>query len=427
MMNKILINLPEIHIQAITTHNSQVSITAQSKTAAAPCPQCGVVSQRIHSYYRRRGKDLPLGGQITNLDLEVRRFRCMNETCCKRTFSERTACLPLKAQRTARLSSALQAVAFSLGGEAGCRLVTQLQMPASADTLLRLMRKWSAPKSPTARVVGVDDWAVRKRVTYGTILVDLETHQPIELLEGRTSTVLKAWLLKQEAIEVITRDRSSEYALGAREGAPQAVQVADRFHLLQNLKQMLDRLLTNKYQQIRPLLMAAPNAATQPPTRLLTSIRDSSVHEKAISQASRQRRFETYQQIKQLQSTGWKIGQIARRLDINPTTVRKYFYAEAFPERNRRLAAKSILNPYLAYLESRFQEGCQNASQLWREVKQKGYPGSCAQVFKWTRRRRQQASIAGKSNADRILAENSHLPSLPPPVIDELPSARQWT
>ena len=427
MMNRELINLPELHIQTLTVNNNKVSITAQSKAAAAACPQCGVISHRIHSYYWRKGKDLPISGQLTNLQIEARRFRCMNQDCAKRTFVQRFDCLPFKAQRTARQKVVLQAIAFGLGGEAGCRLATQLQMPVSADTLLRLIRHWSPPQPPVARVVGVDDWALRKGVSYGTILVDLETHQPIELLEERTSTILKAWLIEQEGIEVIARDRSSEYALGAKEGAPQAVQVADRFHLLQNLKQMLDRLLTNKYTQLRPLLMATQNAQKEGPKRLLCSIRDTSVHEKTVSQASRERRLETYQQIKQLQSTGWKIGQIARRLDINPTTVRKYFYAEAFPERNRRVAAKSILNPYLAYLEFRFQEGCQHATQLWREIKQKGYPGTCAQVFKWVRRRRQQQYLTEKSNAESIPTENSYPFAPPPPLMGELPSARQLT
>jgi transposase len=427
MMNRELINLPDLHIKALTANNNNVTITAQSRAAAAACPQCGVISHRIHSYYWRKSKDLPISGQRTIIRVEARRFRCINGECCKRTFVERLACLPLKAQRTARLGTVLQTIAFGLGGEAGCRLATQLQMPVSADTLLHLIRHWSPPQPPAARIIGVDDWALRKRVSYGTILVDLETHRPIELLEERTSTVLKAWLIEQKGIEVIARDRSSEYALGAKEGASQAVQVADRFHLLQNLKQMLDRLLTNKYQQVRPLLMAAQNTQKEAPKRLLTSIRDTSVHEKAVSQASRERRLETYQQIKQLQSTGWNIGQIARRLDINPTTVRKYFYAEAFPERNRRLAAKSILNPHLAYLEFRFQKGCQNATQLWREIKEKGYPGSCAQVFKWVRRRRQQEYLPEESKADSIPSKNDYPFAPPPPVMSELPSARQLT
>lgn len=423
-MHRIPINLPELQIQKIENFNKQVSVTAHAKAATATCPKCKVFSHRIHSYYWRKGKDLPMSGQLTTIHVEARRFRCMNGDCTKRTFVQRFDCLPVKAQRTSRLTTILQAIAFSLGGEAGCRLAAQLQMPASADTLLRLIRKWSPPQPPTPRVVGVDDWAMRKRVTYGTIVVDLETHKPIELLKDRTSATLKNWLLEQKSIEVIARDRSGEYTLGAKEGAPQAVQVADRFHLLQNLKQMLDRLLTNSYQQIRPLLVEQKDKAEPIITRLLTSIRDTSTNERMASKASREQRLQTYQQIKQLQIAGWKIGQIARRLDINPTTVRKYFYAEIFPERNGRSAGGSMLNPYLPYLESRYQEGCQIAMQLWREIKEKGYPGTHRQVSKWMHKRRQKQQTT-ESNIDREIFEHTNSPIVPPPDSNALPSARQ--
>lgn len=156
MMNSILINLPELQIQKIEAIDNQVSVTAYAK-AAANCPKCGVVSQRIHSYYWRKGKDLPISGQLTNLQIEARRFRCMNGDCTKRTFVQRFDFLPFKAQLTTRLTNALQTVAFGIGGEAGSRIAAQLQMPASADTLLRLIRKWSPPQPPTPRVVGVDE------------------------------------------------------------------------------------------------------------------------------------------------------------------------------------------------------------------------------------------------------------------------------
>ncbi len=424
-MNRIPINLPELQIQEIETSNNQIIVTAHTKVARATCPTCGVVSHRVHSYYWRKGKDLPISGQLTNLQIEAKRFRCMNGDCIKRTFVQRFDFLALKAQRTARLTTILQAIAFSLGGEAGCRLTAHLQMPASADTLLRLIRKWSPPQPPTPRVIGVDDWALRKRVTYGTIVVDLETHKPIELLKDRTSTTLKDWLLEQGSIEVIARDRSGEYALGAKEGARQAVQVADRFHLLQNLKQMLDRLLTNTYQQIRPLLVEQKDKAAPIITRLLTSIRDTSTNERKASKVSREQRLQTYQQIKQLQIAGWKIGQIARRLDINPTTVRKYFYAESFPERNRRSAGGSILNPYLSYLESRYQEGCQNAMQLWREIREKGYPGTHCQVSKWMSKRRHQGKTIVDHQQNNTKIEIINAANLPPAATDKIPSARQ--
>jgi transposase len=377
---------------------------------------------------------------MTHLYVEVKRFRCLNQACSKSTFVERLDCLPLKAQRTQRLSSALQAVAFGLGGEAGCRLATQLQIPASADTLLRLIRNWSAPKPPAARVVGVDDWALRKRVTYGTIVVDLETHQPIELLEERTSAVLKSWLLEQEGIEVIARDRSGDYALGAKEGAPEAIQVADRFHLLQNMKQMLDRFLINSYKQLKPLLtaqaldidpLALQDISVASPTTLglSSSIRDTSKHEREVSErevsnASRERRLELYEQVKQLQAAGWKIEQISRRLDLNHTTVRKFFYAKAFPEPTRRTAKGSMLNPFLTYLESRFEEGCRNAMQLWREIKEKGYPGTWRQVLRWMRKRRLQEQSSIEANAGGVKRQTT-TPQTPPASAHKMPSPRQ--
>lgn len=424
-MNRIPINLPELQIQKIENFNNQVSVTAHAKASTAICPTCGVVSHRIHSYYWRKGKDLPMSGQLTELRIEARRFRCTNQTCAKRTFVQRFDFLPFKAQRTARFTTILQAIAFSLGGEAGHRLAAQLQMPTSAASLLRLIRNWSPPQPPMPRIVGIDDWALRKRVSYGTIVVDLETHKPIELLKDRTAVTVKDWLLEHKGIEVIARDRSGEYALGAKEGAPQALQVADRFHLLQNLKQMLDRLLTNMYQQIRPLLVEQKDKAEPIITHLLTSIRDTSTSERKASKASREQRLQTYQQIKQLQIAGWKIGQIARRLDINPTTVRKYFYAESFPERNRRSAGGSILNPYLSYLESRYQEGCQNAMKLWREIREKGYPGTHRQVSKWMSKRRHQGETIVDNQQNNTMIEIINPANLPPAVTDKIPSARQ--
>ncbi len=204
------------------------------------------------------------------------------------------------------------------------------------------------------------------------------------------------------------------------------MQVADRFHLLQNLKQLLDRLLTNQYKQIRPLLTGA-GSQTGPlaTTHSLASIRDVSANEKTVSAASRERRLELYKQVKQLQAAGWKIRQIARRLDLNHTTVRKFFYAEAFLERTRRPAGGSILEPYLTYMEERFKEGLRNGLQLWREIKQRGYPGTNRQVSKWISKRRQQEQAREGYKDITISTGSTVVPA--PPTVDEVPSARQWT
>ncbi len=156
-MNRIPISLPELYIRGIDTTSNGVTTRAHPTVLAVSCPACGVISRSIHSYYWRQVKDLPISGQLTQLKVEVRRFRCLNKACSRRIFVERLACLPFYAQRTQRLSSALQAVAFGLGGEAGSRLAAQLRMPTSADTLLRLIRSWCPPKPPTPKKVGVDD------------------------------------------------------------------------------------------------------------------------------------------------------------------------------------------------------------------------------------------------------------------------------
>jgi hypothetical protein len=156
-MNRIPLNLQELHIGGVDTTSNEVITRAHSTVLAVSCPDCGVTSSSIHSYYWRKVQDLPISGQLTQLKVEVRRFRCLNKACSRRIFVERLACLPIQAQRTQRLTNALQAIAFGLGGEAGSRLAAQLQMPTSADTLLRLIRSWSPPKPPTSKKVGVDD------------------------------------------------------------------------------------------------------------------------------------------------------------------------------------------------------------------------------------------------------------------------------
>lgn len=246
--------------------------------------------------------------------------------------------------------------------------------------------------------MGVDDWAIRKAKTYGTILVDLDRHQPIDLLEGRTTEGLRDWLRAHPGVEVITWDRSGEYARGAREGAPQAQQVADRWHLLQNLEQVVERILTSGYQRLRNLPASDMNSLAQQPTeRLAYIIRDYSQNELEARHNSRERRLAYYQKVQQLHLAGWSIRQISREVNLNRTTVRRYAFAESFPERIRRPTGRSMLTPYLPYLEQRYQEGFQNAQQLWREICQQGYPGSDSQPTKWLSRRRTEDAPLAKN------------------------------
>lgn len=383
--------LPGCTVDQIEQSEQGLIIWSHVSGSEAICPTCEQRSMRVHSSYVCSPQDLPVAEQAVRLHLRVRRFRCSNPACARQTFVERLPeVLPRHAQRTARLTRSWRAVSFAVGGEAGMRLLGQMQMATSARTLLRLVRTEPEPSKTMVRVLGVDDWAMRKGRTYGTILVDLERHRPIELLTDRSAATLAAWLRGHPEVEIITRDRSTEYARGASEGAPSALQVADRWHLLQNLRQMVERLVNRRLPQLKQLpalQQSEPSASAQaalPRTRLRWDPKD-----RAAIAASRARAETTYQQVQRLRKSGSNIRQIAHKLAMSRTTVRKYFYAEAFPERAKRQATQSMLDSYLPYLESRHQAGCEDAKQLWRELRERGYPGAYIQVSRWLRQRRQ--------------------------------------
>lgn len=214
--------------------------TAQS----ADCPTCAVTTHRVHSQYQRRLADLPLAQLPVRVHLHVRRFRGATLGCGRTTFTESVPGLTIPyARRTTRLRAEQRQLALDVGGEPGARLARRQGMGLSPDTLLRLARSTPEDARPTPRCLGIDDFALRKGQVYGTLLVDLEAHRPVDLIAERSAEVVAQWLKDHPGVEVITRDRSNEYAEGASRGAPDALQVADRFHVLQNAREMLQRLL----------------------------------------------------------------------------------------------------------------------------------------------------------------------------------------
>jgi transposase len=233
------------------TQSDSITITLQSTAPSAACPRCGEASARVHSYYTRSPHDLPVSAYRVQAVLHVRRFRCPNPACATVTFAERLPNFLLPyAQRTVRLREALRQLGLALGGAAGARTSQRLHLPASRDTLLRLVRQLPPPSVVRPRVLGVDDFAFRKGKRYGTILLDLEQRCPIDLLPERSAASLEQWLQAHPGVEVIARDRGPEYIRGATAGAPQAIQVADRFHLLTNLREALERVLERSHEYL---------------------------------------------------------------------------------------------------------------------------------------------------------------------------------
>lgn len=390
--------IPGFAVDTVRTVDMTLVVEAHSAQAHVSCPTCQQPSLRVHSRYCRTPRDLPVSEHSVGLLLHVRRFFCDNPTCARRTFAEPLPnLLPFRAQRTSRLTRSLQVVANALAGKAGAQLATKLRMGMSHDTLLRLIRQVETVVPVTPRVVGVDDFALQKGRIYGTILVDLEQHQPIDLLPDRTADTLAAWLRDHPGVEVIARDRSTEYTRGATDGAPAALQVADRWHLLKNHREALERMLGRLHADLGHLLEAPAvgDPLIAPTPARLRALRLPSVREQVARQAARDRRAARYQQVQRLYQHGMPLLQIATRLRMSRATVRKFAAAAVFPERAVKRRQRSILDPYVPYLQQRWEAGCTNASQLWREIQAQGYGGVRKQVARWVQQHRSEPAPTG--------------------------------
>jgi transposase len=282
----------------------------------ASCPDCSIPSDKIHSRYIRIIADLPCHGIAVKLKLHTRRFFCHNCFCRRRIFCERLpAVVDKHARKTNRLNYALSIIGFALGGEAGSRAAIRLGMSTSPDTLIRRIRQSIQPGSgTTTRVLGVDDWAKRKGQSYGTILVDLEKHEVVDLLQDRDSSTLQAWLSKRPGVEIITRDRAGAYAEGARRGAPQAVQVADRWHLLKNLTEAVERALQTQHIYLQKAYIQMEkeiSIGTEPIPTITNEITSTRLDQ------WNERRQHRYEEVKSLHRQGVTIRQIAKQLRMH--------------------------------------------------------------------------------------------------------------
>jgi transposase len=358
------------------------------------------------------------------LHLYVRRFVCRNPACPRATFSE-----PLpevvapSARRSVRLATEQRQLGLQVGGAVASRIALRQGMPVSPATILRLVRRTRLTEPTTPALLGVDEWAYRRRLDFKTILVDLSTRKPIELLADASAATFASWLQAHPGVSVIARDRAGTFAEGARQGAPDAVQVADRFHLMQNLRTALEQILSQMVDvrqtaaealseqsiQLQPSAATsdASSAGISLPLPDLRRVRDP--YRQRVQEQRRERRLARYQQVLALRQEGMLHQEIAERLHITRATVARYLKATRFPERAPYPRLESKLDPYNAYLTQRWAAGETNGRKLWQELQSQGFRGSLMTVMRWagrqqvlvpppptTRRGRNQQARAGQ-------------------------------
>src|SRR5579859_5960319 len=376
-----LFSFPEgLHLESIELQCADLLLGVISTRSSSCCPLCAQASSQVHSRYQRTLRDVPCGSRKVVLRLCVRKFFCHNPDCTRKIFTERlpTFVEPW-AQVTTRLFEAVQAIGLATSGELGTRLADRIGIHTSPTTLLRRIMVLARPLSLQVVYLGIDDWSFRRGHTFGTILVDLSTHTVIDLLPDRKAETAAAWMRKHAESEIVSRDRGGEYASAAATGAPQAIQCADRFHILKNLGEALEGLLarhlvTKRKEKVQEIL--DEYASVWQPTR---SVRRSPKLEH-LQQARREGRLALYDQVVALRKQGLSQQAIAQRVGIGASTVSNWLAAGTFSERKPREQA-CRLDPYLPYVLKRWEEGCHNIACLFRELVDRGYKGSYASVY----------------------------------------------
>jgi transposase len=344
-----------------------------------------VVSRRVHSRYQRRLSDTPSGCQEVLIILRARRFLCTSQACAKVTFAEQVPGLTSRYdRRTGDLHKVLQAVALALGGRAGARLSAKLACPVGRSTLLRLIRAAPDPAAATPLVLGVDDFALRKGHIYGTVLVNIETRRPVDVLAERSTESFRTWLDAHPGVQVICRDRGGCYAEGAAEGAPLAVQVADRWHLWHNLAGAVERAVARHRSCLRQ--QPSQPAPEDPAEQVAPAL------ERPLAARIRARHREVHDAL----ARGMTITDISRTLSLDRKTVRRYATAttagELIPD--APVTRAGLLDPHLPYLHQRWADGVRSTERLHQELRARGYAGSLRTLRRVTARLRQATAVS---------------------------------
>lgn len=339
--------------------NSHVKLYVQSKQTSNRCPSCKRPSSRVHSRYWRVIQDVTMLSLQVFLHVRSRKFFCDQSTCSQRIFTERTPnwCSPY-ARRTNRLAAFLKHLAFSLSAEAASKIARQYGIPTSADSFLYLIRKEEISPIMEPTIIGIDDWAMKKGKRYGSIVCDLRTRKPIALLASRTVQEVSNWLQSYPSIQVVTRDGSTEYAKGIREGCPHALQITDRWHLFHNLTEKIEQFLKRIFPRDISVCIRKPHGYKT--SRQKSN--DLTPNEK--------KKWELIRQVQIRYQKGQRKADIIREFAIDRKTLNKYLRLNKPPKRTRH--SRHSADPYLSIILKLLQTGA-TVNHIFSVIREQGY------------------------------------------------------
>jgi transposase len=385
-------------IDTVTLEADHLLVIAHPGALDAACTACGERSSQIHSHYQRRLMDLPSHGQSVRLHVQARRFRCGNGGCSRKIFGEVLGAdiASRASRRTSRLEAIVHHIGIALGGRPAASLARRLMLPVSRDTLLRVVRRRAMPSGTApVRIVGIDDFAWKRGQRYGTIVCDLERRRVVDLLPDREAATVAAWLAAHPEITIVSRDRGGSYGQAATQGAAQAVQVADRWHLMENASAAFLEVVRRSLPSIRQAL-----ASGEVDPALLTCA-------ERIQHDGFLRRQESNKIVKDLAETGVSIKEITRQTGRSRKLVRSVLRGtdgDVFRCRSNALEA------YLVKLGAEWDAGCHNGAELWRRLRANGFKGGLRVVTEWTtRRRRSEKGALGRPGITPPARKLSHL------------------
>lgn len=378
---------PSLRVVAVASEPERVSVLAVPRSTASFCPACRNRSDSPHGHYERHLADLPWQGRSVCLHVRLRRLRCRNPACPRRTFSEAPPDVAAPhARRSRRLHDVQRHLGLALGGAPAARLAHRLAIPASPSTFLRIVRAGPTPLPASPGVIAIDEWAWRRGRRYGTIIVDLERRGIADLLPDRETDTVADWLRQHPGVEVVARDRAEVYGEGVRQGAPEAIHVLDRWHLLRNLGEALQEAVSREHAVIRAVTRALRDERAG-------AFRDAQNAARPTTAADRRKlarhapRRARHAEVLRLHAAGASVSGIARHLDLDRKTVRCWLRRDE-PPTWVKPPRSCLIDPYRAYLDRRWAEGCRNAAALARELDEGGARLNPRVVRAWATTRR---------------------------------------